>query len=1204
MESPVSTDGLTRSLLLALVALVVCSLGPGWQSPGWLMVVSVFGLAAIARPRGRAWWPWLPVGVALLVASWDPHPDLRPDEQSVRLDRHCRQMLAEAELIATRPTLRGLFEASGEALDPAAPFDLLQERAQRQPGRTVFLADDRGRLVAWGGDQRRFPHNLRPLGERRWGTAWSASGAMLYVREPVAVEGRIVGSLTVADWTPLEARSAWGMAAPFGCRLVLGRNAPDAQRVAPMTSPGVELSAGVRCSGASVASGVVWLPWLLLAGVGLVLAPGWAWLVVLVGGGAVVFAPGDTSETVLAIFVLLASAAVARLCRRLTDPWARLLVIVVLGAFAGVAVIGTQPETSAMLPAHLLQPGWGGVWMVALAWIVAGWQFRGRRSGLSLAARLGIACCVAALALALDVARIPVQVARAERLRDAVVLPRDEVDLGRELPESPQRCRLDDLAPVLARKWRLDRWRTPAELVMIAEDGREISRWGDLTPAEGHIRRIRSWSFPELPGASLDLHVADEPWGWLYDWKSGEVRAAARSSPVWFAVLTRSGAVAASLHPEIRSLDAQSAGELFHSEGGWTRMSVGDRVALSRVWRRGDWLVTAVGRQPEASVWVLRTAVAMVWAFLGLLIASPPALRGDQLSTFGGRLRLLIAGGVVVPLVILTLFLHLRLGQREVEVDQLFGLEAFSAASYTALHLGGVFDVNDELARWLATGLGHEVVLFDQTDVVAVSRPDLMAAGTLPEVPETEVFPTFLVGRDDPVVIREQDRVIAAGGVVLHERRLLLELIRIDVGVMRGAAGAVDWLITGALLASLFALALTSRIESRLSASLRSLVGLAGRLLDGEPVGEIPRPAETDLADVLDAVRSMNEQVQQREISLRHQEELLRITLSTLAPSVMVLEPSGELRFANPSAERLMEVHGSLPLDVVRDLWNKGASQPPAAETLQPLPGQDLTWRVGVTDAPLPDGSRGVVAVVDDVTDVVRADRLRQLNQLARIVAHEVKNPLTPVRLWMQELEEGLRRGDPDLDQLVRDACREISLQVDRLQMTANSFSNLVALESWEPESVDLVEVADDTLAGLTILERRGIRVTRQVAVDGVCRVLGDRQWLQRAIGNLLKNSVDAIGDGGGDIWIRISRGAQSMTLEVEDSAGGIQEDKLQEVFSPHFSTTTAGSGLGLALVHQVVARCQGRVSAANGEHGLVVTVEFPIAEGDEGIRG
>jgi signal transduction histidine kinase len=1199
MEAPRSSDGHSRSLLLAAAALVVCFPWSGWQPAAWITAAIVAGLAAIARPRGRGWWPWLPVGVALLAAVWDPHPDLRADVQRERLDRHCRRMLAEAEDIASRPTVRRLFETTGEALDPAAPFEMLQEQVGGRSARTVYLADDRGRLVAWGGDQRRYPHGLRQLGERRWGTTWSASGAVLYVREPVAVEGRIVGALTVADWSALETRGAWGMVAPIGCRLVLGRNAPDAHRIVSATIPGVELSLGLRNLRGSGAMGFTLIPWLLLAGIGLVLTPGWAWLVVLVGGSALVLAPGDDPETALAVVVLLAAAAVARLCDRLPDSWARVVVIAVLVGVASAAVIGTRPETATRLPTHLLRPGWGGVWMVALAWIVAGWPFRTRAGGLSLAKRLGLACCLAALALVLDVARVPVQLTRAERLRDSVALPRDPVDLGRELPESPQRCRLDDLAAVLARKWGLDRWRTPSQLVLVAKDGGEMSRWGDLSPAGGYIRRIRSWTFPELPDASLELYVADEPWGRLYDWRSGEIRAAARSSPVWFAVLTRSGAVAASLHPGIRDLDAQVAGELFHSGGGWTRMSVGDRSVASRVWRRGDWLVAALGRQPEASVWVLRTAVATVWAFLGLVLAWPPRLRSDQLYTFGGRLRLLIAGGVVVPLVILTLFLHLRLGQREVQVEGILGLEAFNAASYTALHLGGAFAVDDDLARWLATGLGHEVVLFDHSDVVAVSRPDLMAAGTLPEVPATEVFPTFLVGRDDPAVFRERDRVVAAGGVVLQGRRLLLELIRFDTGVMPAASGAVDWLITGALLASLFALVLTSRIESRLSSSLRSLVALAGRLRDGEPVGEIPRPAETDLAGVLDAVRSMNEQVQQREVSLRHQEELLRITLSTLAPAVMVLEPSGELRFANPSAEELMDAHGSLPLDVVKELRGRDASRSPAAETVQPLPGQDLTWRVGVADAPLPDGSRGTVAVVDDVTEVVRADRLRQLNQLARIVAHEVKNPLTPVRLWMQELEEGLRRGDPDLDQLVRDACREISLQVERLQVTANSFSNLVALERWEPEPVDLVEVVDETLAGLTVLERRGIRVVREGSAGRAGRVHGDRQWLQRAIGNLLKNSVDAIGDGGGQIWIRITCGAEEMTLEVEDSAGGIQEDKLQELFSPHFSTTTAGSGLGLALVHQVVARCQGRVSAVNGDHGLVVTVEFPIAEGE-----
>ena len=85
----------------------------------------------------------------------------------------------------------------------------------------------------------------------------------------------------------------------------------------------------------------------------------------------------------------------------------------------------------------------------------------------------------------------------------------------------------------------------------------------------------------------------------------------------------------------------------------------------------------------------------------------------------------------------------------------------------------------------------------------------------------------------------------------------------------------------------------------------------------------------------------------------------------------------------------------------------------------------------GVAKAPLPDGRAGLVAVIDDISDVVHADRLRQLAQLARIVAHEVKNPLTPIRLWVQELEEARRRRAPDLEGLLAEACEEIGVQVD-----------------------------------------------------------------------------------------------------------------------------------------------------------------------------
>jgi two-component system C4-dicarboxylate transport sensor histidine kinase DctB len=102
---------------------------------------------------------------------------------------------------------------------------------------------------------------------------------------------------------------------------------------------------------------------------------------------------------------------------------------------------------------------------------------------------------------------------------------------------------------------------------------------------------------------------------------------------------------------------------------------------------------------------------------------------------------------------------------------------------------------------------------------------------------------------------------------------------------------------------------------------------------------------------------------------------------------------------------------------------------------------------------------------------------------------------------------------------------------------------------------------------------------------------------MQRALGNLIKNSVDAIGDQRGEIRVRVGCGPGSVVVEVEDTAGGIPQHQLDDLFSPQFSTTSAGSGLGLALVHQVVTRCLGTVSARNGDRGLVVRLELPPAD-------
>jgi two-component system nitrogen regulation sensor histidine kinase NtrY len=387
------------------------------------------------------------------------------------------------------------------------------------------------------------------------------------------------------------------------------------------------------------------------------------------------------------------------------------------------------------------------------------------------------------------------------------------------------------------------------------------------------------------------------------------------------------------------------------------------------------------------------------------------------------------------------------------------------------------------------------------------------------------------------------------------------------------------------------------RRRRALGAVRRSLGGCGSRAPAQRGGQLLPMASgRSDVAALRRAFVGMAETVQRREEELRRGRDLL--SGSDLSAAVLVCDGRGAVALANPAARALLAgVDTATGLagrfgPAIDGLIGCAVAGERAETTLQPAGASEALWRVIVQ--PLAASEGRVLLVLEDLSEVARAQRLASIADAARIVAHEVKNPLTPIRLWAEELQAAAARGADATLEVARVAAVEILERVAHLRGVAQAFSNLVALERWQAEDVDPVAIAREVAAEYAVLGQRGVDVA--VTSGAPCAISVDPAWLRRALRHLLENSVRAIGDRRGRVAVSVEARDGEVHLVVADSGGGVPEEHLAWLFEPHFSTTSEGSGLGLALVRRIVARAGGRAEARNAGSGLEVRLVFPAA--------
>ena len=232
------------------------------------------------------------------------------------------------------------------------------------------------------------------------------------------------------------------------------------------------------------------------------------------------------------------------------------------------------------------------------------------------------------------------------------------------------------------------------------------------------------------------------------------------------------------------------------------------------------------------------------------------------------------------------------------------------------------------------------------------------------------------------------------------------------------------------------------------------------------------------------------------------------------------------------------------------------------------------------------------VMVLEDLTELIKAQQLAAWREAARRIAHEIKNPLTPIKLSAERLLYKHLRGDSDLGPSLEEGVETITREVHNLQAMVDEFSRYARMPRPQPSQVDLANLIDETLK-LYRDVKPGVEVAAEVT-DAAREAWLDPEQIRRVLINLLDNAVEAV-EPPGAVNLRAARDNGRLRIDVADTGRGIPADAKKKLFLPYFSTKGRGTGLGLAIVHRIIADHQGSIRVEdNHPRGTVFSIDLP----------
>jgi len=596
--------------------------------------------------------------------------------------------------------------------------------------------------------------------------------------------------------------------------------------------------------------------------------------------------------------------------------------------------------------------------------------------------------------------------------------------------------------------------------------------------------------------------------------------------------------------------------------------------------------------------------LAMLW-FLAEFV-SGARLRAPRwlglARSFRVRLATTLAMFFLLPAIGFATWSFARLGQEVERSRDLLITQTLRDAVPTAAGLtSGGAEVEDSL-RELSRRIDADLAFYQGGRLTGSSTRVLEDLGVLPRLMEPGAF--------QALAVRGELEVTRDGSIPQFAERVGYRVVQPgppqDIGVLATPQVADDTSLA------------VRQLDLALVLLLATLVGIAAALVGAQrvsralsrPVAELRRSAlalgrgqampahaapPLEFEPVFGAFERMAADIRSSHDALEEARRRTATVLATVATGVVGLDPGGRVLIANRQALDLLGkdlAEGDPFLEGLPPEWDDLRRS--ARRFLQD-PTHDSTAelevggrRVSVQMASLGPDLRGVVIALNDVTDVSRAERVLAWGEMARQVAHEIKNPLTPMRLGLQHLRRVYHDRSDEFDRILQDTADRMLAEIDRLDTIARAFSRFGAPADDRPPlaPVDLA-IAVGEVVQLYRLAENGCEVRLRTSPGSLGAARVDE--VKEVVVNLLENARNA---GAAVVEVSVGPGL----IRVSDDGVGIPPELLPRIFEPRFSTRTSGSGLGLAIVRRLVDSWGGHIDVeSEAAGGTTVTLRLRV---------